>query len=265
MKAACIVPISALSLIEDHSYYLALAHIALGSSAYASFYRSRSKETFVILDNSVHELGKPLEPFLLAQAMQLTKPDLLVLPDNMWDPEENLALARTFLLSVPELADIFPRLQLMAVPHGRNASEYTCNLEALLDLSPSQYPLTYVGLGKIARRLGLRTILAKQAISAGKKVHFLGAWEDPVAELLEGKELGEAVTGIDTSYVTRLGLLGRTLLEPFPTPPSLDFLADEDTYDMDWLKRQLEAFRWLAEGPASTAGELEQEYKNGRF
>src|SRR3970040_1005840 len=98
MRAACIVPISALPLIKDYSYYLALAHAALGNSTYASFYRTRSSSSFLILDNSVHELGTPLGLTLLRQAAVLTAPDLLVVPDSMWSTEETLALARNFSL-----------------------------------------------------------------------------------------------------------------------------------------------------------------------
>ena len=262
MKVANIVPITALPLIEAHTYRLALAHIALASVPYAHFYTYGSTANpFTILDNSVFELGKPLPIPSLTTAVDSLRPSLLVVPDSIWDAEENLLLAQKFERVVPELRDFHPTLEFMVVAHGQSPKELKENLQGLLRLD---YP-TYIGLSKQSRRAGLRPELAQQAALEGMKVHFLGVWEDPVAETLEGKELGVVVTGLDTSYAARLGLIGRTLLEPYPTPPSLDFFADEDSYNSDWLSRQLEALRWLAESDVSSVAELEQEYKNGKF
>ncbi len=91
MKAACIVPISALELVKGSSYSLALAHLALAVPDYANFYNEqRETKKFVILDNSAYELLQALNASSLLEAASKMQPSVLVIPDDIWDSAKNL-------------------------------------------------------------------------------------------------------------------------------------------------------------------------------
>jgi hypothetical protein len=263
MRAACIVPPAGVSLVKDNTYHLTLAHVALMSKEYSTFYKKigRKKGIFHILDNSAYELEQPLGIDELALACDLTSPDVLVVPDSIWHPAENIRKAVEFEQNVELLREQHPRLRFMAVPHGATYDEYITNIDALAKL---QY-ISILGLSKTAARLDIRWRLAFVVTEQYEKdVHFLGIWDNPIAEALEGKS-NPRVLGIDSSYAFRLGIAGRTILEYKPTPKVIDFTFPTEKINFDWTQRQINAFTYLVESNISSEEELRQEYKNGRF
>jgi hypothetical protein len=261
MRAACIVPVEGLDLIEDFTYYLALAHLVLADPDVATFYRERAEGAFLILDNSAHELGEALSVERLIEAASLTNPDVLVVPDKIWDAEASLRLVENFKETATSLKSTYPGLQFMGVPHGHDSEQLDGSLGVLLG---TEY-LDIIGLPKTYPRLELsRGAIAKQVGASGKKVHFLGIWQDPIREVLDGKAV-DSVMGVDSSYAVRLGMAGRTLLEAFPTPRPLDFLIPREDLNLSWIKRQVAAYRYLVESPVSSEAEIKQAYKNGEF
>ncbi len=269
MRAACIVPIGFLDLIESHEYYMALAHVAIIDSDYSQFFKNRSSDSRVILDNSVHELKEAVSSTVLRDAVKRVSPDYLVVPDAIWEPERSLWLAQSFKREVPSLQEINQDLEFVGVPHGQDEQEHYKNMKDLCELTY----ISILGLNKATQRQGARVSLAKKTVTEfGKRIHSLGLWADPVAEVLALKEVEAefpgSIIGFDSSYPFRLGLLMRTLLQPKPTPPVLDFSLERRALTREhigWIKRQLEAFRYLVESPVSSEEELRQEYKNGRF
>lgn len=268
MRAACIVPPSFLDLVRDYQYHMALAHIAVVDLDYCNFFRRRPTAK-VILDNSVHELKEAVPEGVLRTAIERTLPDYVVVPDAIWEPAKSLELARSFRREADALLEAGWKLQFVGVPHGQDPAEHDKNMTELCKLSY----ISVLGLNKATSRQEVRVSLARKAIDElGKQVHSLGLWADPIAEVLELKELEAefpgAILGFDSSYPFRLGLLMRTLLEPRPTPPALDFSLGRENLTREhvsWIKRQLEAFRYLVESPVSSEEELRQEYRNGRF
>ena len=272
MKAACIVPPSFLDLVRDHQYHMALAHIAVVDNDYSAFFRKQDRPQStakVILDNSVHELKESVSASMLKDAIERIRPNYVVVPDAIWEPARNLRLARAFSEEVDELQQLDWKLEFVGVPHGQDPEEHYRNMVGLCKLPY----ISVLGLNKATRRQGVRASLAKTAITElGRQVHSLGLWADPIAEVLELKEVEAefpgTILGFDSSYPFRLGLLMRTLFEPRPTPPAPNFSLerrDLTREHISWIKRQLEAFRYLVEGPVSSEEELRQEYKNGRF
>ncbi len=267
MKAACIVPSSFLDLVREHEYHMALAHIAIVDSDYSEFHVQYGGQ--VILDNSVHELRESVSEQLLRDAIERIHPNYVVVPDAIWEPDKSLRLAKDYEQQANALLAEGWTISFVGVPHGNDPAEHYGNMAALC-----QFPyISIMGLNKATQRQGIRATLARQAITEfGKKVHSLGLWAEPLEEVLELKEVEAeypgSIIGFDSSYPFRLGLLMRTILEPKPTPPALDFSLGKKDLTRDhigWIKRQLEAFRYLVEGPVSSEAELRQEYKNGRF
>lgn len=66
-----------------------LAHKVLEDKAYAEFFRERGARE-LILDNSMHELGKPLPIADLVRAARLCRATHVIAPDQLGQPEWNL-------------------------------------------------------------------------------------------------------------------------------------------------------------------------------
>jgi hypothetical protein len=64
----------------------ALAHRVLEDAAYAKYYRTRPAGRELLLDNSMHELGAPLEIQQLLDAANLCRADVVISPDQLKDP-----------------------------------------------------------------------------------------------------------------------------------------------------------------------------------
>lgn len=67
-----------------------LAHQVLEDEQYRTFFASRPAGRQLILDNSMHELGQPLEPEKLLDAASMVNADFVVAPDQLGRPDWNL-------------------------------------------------------------------------------------------------------------------------------------------------------------------------------
>ena len=68
----------------------ALAHRVLEDEVYASFYAHRPSRRELILDNSMHELGKPLSVELLGEAAARVHANIVIAPDLLGQLDRNL-------------------------------------------------------------------------------------------------------------------------------------------------------------------------------
>lgn len=68
----------------------ALAHQVLEREDDAEFYRNRPNDRTLILDNSMHELGRALPVADLHRAAKLCDADYVIAPDELGKPEQNL-------------------------------------------------------------------------------------------------------------------------------------------------------------------------------
>jgi len=266
MKSANIVPIEYLDQIEDHTYFMALAHLVLESNEYAAFYKRHAEMGHtVILDNGVFELGSPLSFDNLYSAVEITGASIVVAPDYMHEPERTLYETRNFKHVAEELKGFYPDIQFMGVPHGFTPSQHYQNAS---DLITTGY-LDILGICKAPERQGFRAAFVDWTEQQGLKAHALGVLLNPIQEvlLLKGSKAyaSGSLTGIDSSIAFVLGHYGRTLLEWSPRPGSIDFGTTKEGSLVEWTQRQLKAFQWLVESDCSSWEEIEAEYANGRF
>ena len=92
MKIAFIPSIHTLET-DNTAYHLALTHLVLKYSEYAEFYKKKREQgDFVILDNSLIELGKAASLHKVLEAAKIINPSEIVLPDvfNDWVIENYL-------------------------------------------------------------------------------------------------------------------------------------------------------------------------------
>jgi hypothetical protein len=84
------IPVKHLHELDDMcDYHFALAHVVLQSPTYAEFMRRTNKT--VVMDNGVHELGRPMPIEELERAAWLCDADAIIAPDVLYNAEATLA------------------------------------------------------------------------------------------------------------------------------------------------------------------------------
>lgn len=163
-RFAPVVPTSmALALQGDSSadldhlggYHLLLAHDILDKpKEYQRIYnpiRSRWSDSFIILDNSIIELGAPMGIKDLLAASKILKPDCIVIPDVMGrgqeTREEATKFVRQYVQAATESGDDVPSL--MGVLQGDNVEDVMDTLLTFYTL-----PLVeYIGIPRILTKM----------------------------------------------------------------------------------------------------------------
>ena len=233
MKVAVISPISLLDRYCTFTdYHLALAHLVLSSDIYRKFYQERKKAgDYVILDNSLIELGHAMDLSSLMAAFTAIQPDEFVLPDVYMN---RLATIEAVKKGVHEVRTLLKGStpKLMAVPQGENAWAWIDCYQQLLEIegidvigipkntdlicryqdvkSVKDYPKIsphargYIGLDG---RIQLTNYLEQNGlVSDAHEYHLLGCWSNPLEIRYQAEHTW--IRGIDTSFQVLCGLLG---------------------------------------------------------
>lgn len=125
---------------------MALTHLVLKHEGYTERLQGRRQDgVFVLLDNSVFELGKSMSSQAIIEAAQLINPSEVVCPDVLYKGDATVAATRTFISEKGrELMRINPRVTIMGVPQGSSRLEWLTCAEDLSKLVDT------VGLSKIS-------------------------------------------------------------------------------------------------------------------
>ena len=230
MNAAVIAPVGLLERYCTTEYHLALAHL-MGDEKYLEFYhKAARKGEFVILDNSVIELGKPVEAVDLMAAVEAFQPNEVVLCDFPQNPAATESWARQF---GPAFKERWPDLKLMAVPQWQYKGVIESWLANYVELIRYDFVDT-VGIPKFLGeyRPQVCAIIDEMGTAADKEYHLLGTWGNPV----EVKALAryDWIRGVDSKIPVRAGQYGvalhpqQGLLGARHDLPALDFYYDAD-------------------------------------
>jgi hypothetical protein len=107
-------------------YHLLLAHdVVKRPKEYEELYQGAG---YVILDNSVIELGESVDIMMIAEAAEIVQPNVIVLPDVMKNYEGTIQLSGTFMERLMGLRqEEWPWIHSadkMGVAQGRNPNEF---------------------------------------------------------------------------------------------------------------------------------------------
>lgn len=208
-------PVAGLGLLQEldslgclGNYHLLLAHAVLSNPIqWAAFFEKRradGEEDFIIMDNSLIELGYPLPPGQLIMACQLVQAKVLVLPDVMGSSSRTVRLSAS---SFQELRDRGYEGSTMGVVHGENWLEaYQCALD-LKGLGAD-----YLSVPRVMTEiLGSRKRLAEQICHYLQlPVHLLG-FSDNLADDIDSVMSHERIMGIDSAMPLWWGQQGKVL------------------------------------------------------
>jgi hypothetical protein len=219
MKAryAPVVPLSVAQWLQGDtkdvdllgSYHLLLAHDVLEHPAeYKEVYgevKKRYPGNWIILDNSVVELGSAMPIKELLDAARIIEPKALVIPDVMGDAQGTEDAATEFIRKFREIypeGELAAGYRLMGVVQGKFMSEVKNCIHYLSDLG-----IRHFGIPRtVTKYLGTRAgaiLYALQSPTLGS-IHLLGFSDDVLDDVACCRIPG--VSGIDSAVPIRAGL-----------------------------------------------------------
>jgi len=191
MKVAFIAPVNALTYwggITD--YHMALTHLVLSNQAYRHFYWHKSRSGhYVILDNSVIELGASVEFNTLVSAAKLIEAKEIILPDVLDDSAATLKRAKECLYYAKH-EGLTSKFRFMVVPQGKTLQEWIESYNDLKDLGvwsigiPKRLGRLYRTSDKKEQAIGRAHVLyylcTHDLIDTRRVHHLLGIYDNPV-------------------------------------------------------------------------------------
>lgn len=205
MQIAFISPIDDLGY-DYTNYHMALTHLVLKYPDYADHYKKLvGQGSFVMLDNSLIELGEAASLEKVLEAAAIINPSEIVLPDVYKKGNDTVNAVDNALIKLRQLAEKNGpenyNFQLQAVCHGETEEEWKETWHRL-----QQYrELGTIAIPKVTEhQFGSRTPLVKWALDNNddeKEIHLLGCWSD-INEFKDYTlDMKEKIRGVDTSIV----------------------------------------------------------------
>ncbi len=185
-------------------YHLLLAHdVVEQKELYKEVFSDldEDQKPFVIMDNSVIELGEPVADNIMEEAVSIVHTDLIVLPDAIADPERTYEMSSKAALawSYLELPDF------MVVPQGNTIDEFTKSAEQLMTLPGVRaWGVPRHATSKLGSRH--RLVYSLMILRPIFTMHLLGFSDDIQDDVSVARAIG--VNGIDSAVPIRLGLFG---------------------------------------------------------
>lgn len=208
-------PVASLSVLQQlwntnclGDYHLLLAHEVLKEPGmWADFYRKQRQflgcRPFVIMDNSLIELGTPIEPEQLIQAVNVVEADVLVLPDYL---TEHRATVDASVSASELLRPHLPKgCRLMGVVQGLTEDEYMKCADELLRFAKANL----LAIPRVTTQtLGSRIFISYDIASEyAVHTHMLG-FSDSIIDDICATICTPYCLGIDSSVPIRLGMEG---------------------------------------------------------
>ncbi len=182
------------------NYHLLLAHdVVAQKELYREIFNDVSQSMYIIMDNSVIELGEPAAPEVIEEAHSIVPTTVTVLPDYIGECKRTIESCTMTAMKWSQRG-LGP---FMAVPQGKTLNEFIDCAAALKDLPGVEA----WGVPRHATaKLGSRHALTYQVIIAApvKTVHLLGFSDNLKDDISCARAHG--VNGIDSAVPLRLGL-----------------------------------------------------------
>lgn len=236
---------------ELGEYHLLLAHdVAAQGDKYVEVYTRRYFDNAhvsptIIMDNSVIELGHPVEKSMMKDALDIIRSAAVVLPDELLDSKGTLDKTKRALDNWGDLLNSHTKA--MVVAQGHDEASWVSCLEELADMKG----IGWIGVPKnLKEKLGVSRVKGVEYVKAimpeGTRIHLLGFSGDLVDDVFSARLPG--VDGIDSAVVCRLGMRdGRLLKMSEPDHSKRGDWWDNPGHANDLTIRNLQRMRkWIA-------------------
>lgn len=222
---APVAPISLLHKLDERQtagpYHLLLAHdVVEKKTQYQRLFQKKSTQWQVIMDNSAVELGEPVSPDVLLEAVTICHATVVVLPDHLLDPKATVKSTTEALKEWEEPLRNYPRtLDLMVVPQGKSVGQWTVCALALSKLHSPR--IKWWGIPRNFRdKCGesrQTAVCLAHSFRPDWNIHLLGFSEDTIDDILVAKD--PRVHGIDSAVPVRIGQANELFIPGMETPP----------------------------------------------
>lgn len=191
-------------------YHLLLAHeVCKDPEGFSSVYGDIECGN-IILDNSVFELGYPLDLEHMKFAAEFVHADVVVLPDILMDNYATLKCISEAVESWSELLD--DNISFMGVPQGTDYKDWLNCLESFRNIPR----IEWIGIPKNLRtKLNISRVKAVEdctKLFPGRSIHLLGFSNDLQDDILATRA-SRNVWGIDSTVPPRLGMRENKLIQ----------------------------------------------------
>lgn len=211
MRAAVIAPTGLLKRYAARSrYHLCLAHLCQDLNPYSEFYRNAvARGEYVILDNSIIELGKAMTETQLYTAINIIRPTEFVVQDF---PRDQATTHFWAMYKGQELRKRYPDMKLMVVPQWHEDRQFEDWWYSFMWLKELPF-IDTIGLPKFIRHersIAAALINKDPVLQRDKEFHLLGTWGNPI----EVKEMAAQypwIRGVDSKAPVRFGQYGIAL------------------------------------------------------
>lgn len=211
MRIAHIVPVGNLDIYSYMSrrpkFYMLLTHLFLDSAEYAdwaSHLKEREPDCFIILDNSVIELGISMSFETIIDVARAVKADEVILPDVFQDADSTYMMAKDALNWYRNNKDANDTFKFQYVCHGRSYAAVAASIETGMHMPE----VATLGIPKIYTENfpGGRAVFESLWEHTNKEIHLLGCSRS-FTELSNFHNLGR-IRSMDTCLAAYNVLLG---------------------------------------------------------
>lgn len=212
-KFAPVVPVDIAAQMKEKGclgdYHLLLAHdVVLHPNEYEKVYNSDGYNHFIIMDNSVVELKKPVDLHMVHAACEIVNATCAVMPDHLLDGP---ATVHSTLTSAAEWQKM-SRRKMMVLPQGANVKEWIETAEIFLN----HRQFDYIGIPRnVKEKLGwsrvdaVRAVYMMDPLRSRRQYHLFGfsndLWDD-ICALTENRDITQLM-GIDSNVPIRMGCM----------------------------------------------------------
>jgi len=189
--------------------HLLLAHdIVANPAPYLKLFNPahRTRQDFIILDNSVIELGFSVNLDMIVEAVKIVRPNCVVLPDMMHDTDGTIKSCTEALETWKDAfykAHISEHISWMIVPQGKTLRDFARCAEAFVS---SVYVYWWGVPRNLVKHFGTRreAIQVLQMLNPHRPIHMLGFSDDHIDDMLCARNLG--IYSIDSAVPLRIPL-----------------------------------------------------------
>lgn len=177
MHFAPIAPVKYLGQLDNSPVVMALTHLC-DNEEYVAYYKKKSDNgAFVMLDNSIIELGHAVSVEELLAAAEKIGAHEIIIPDSFKDAEGTLVLAEKYYTEVRKKFEG----RIMAVAHGNSALEWANCAKTLIKMGVDTIGVPKVMtsiIGPHGRFECMKQLKKMKGITSAVEFHFLGIWSD---------------------------------------------------------------------------------------
>lgn len=164
-------------------------------------------EGHVILDNSAYELKRSVDTLMVWEAADITRPDVIVLPDVYLDGPGTVRETTKVFDDWMRIRESAPwKSEFMVIPQGKTFEEWVRCAEAFAGLPEIEWWGVPRNFREVLKRSRMEGIDICHALNPYRKIHLFGFSDDYIDDLITARD--PLVYSIDSTTPIRVGSLG---------------------------------------------------------